>query len=166
MDSTLEITRSTRPGCPRITAWPALTVPCPVCVFVYVCTVSATALAACKTYLYIIFCAAECMQVSLSRDFRFTSEKRWGITSSVWQIYVVVQLCFLAHLHILQFHTCRTGWGRRKHVQIGLIWSCTPYWPSPLGVASDSAIPEWNLFIWALTARVTRNYVSLILLNH
>lgn len=139
MDSTLEITRSTRPGCPRITAWPALTVPCPVCVFVYVCTLSVTALAACKTltYLYIIFCAAECMQVSLSHGFRFTLEERWGITSAVWQKHVVVQLCRLAHLHILQFHTCRTGCGQRKHFQIGLIWSCAPYWHSTLGVTSD-----------------------------
>ena len=37
MDSTLEITRSTQPGCTRITACPALTVPCPVCVCVCVC---------------------------------------------------------------------------------------------------------------------------------
>ena len=40
MDSTLEITRSAQPACTRITAWPALTVPCPLCVclFVIVCT--------------------------------------------------------------------------------------------------------------------------------
>lgn len=37
MDSTLEITRSTQPACTRITAWPALTVPCPVCVCMCVC---------------------------------------------------------------------------------------------------------------------------------